>query len=364
MSIEWGFYGHRQLNRMAIFTLPQEMLPLYKTHIEWITSHAVDPDKRRYAYEAEGPRHFIDLDSWGTYPFSEVPRKWRDNKVKYSKVIVTPYHGEIKSYPSILEMKQDHPKLFDTLYSFMPQVYFETSWELENLGEIGIRKVECQDTFYTEGVVPYQLVVTQHQLTKAFKDRDIDRVLRYSADIGHYVGDAHVPLHTTKNYNGQLTDQVGIHAFWESRIPELFAEEQYDNFVGKATYIEDPVTYYWEIVLSSHLLVDSVLRIEQKLRDEFPEALQFCFDNRLQATTRIQCKEFAAAYQKEMRGMVERRWRATIQSIGSVWFSAWVDAGQPDLTAWKDSGFEGKVDDEDLIQKKYADGNIIGRKHE
>ena len=66
LSFEWGFYGHRQINRMAVFTLPEEMLPLYKVHIEFITAHAVDPDKRRYAYKAEGPKHYIDLDSWGT----------------------------------------------------------------------------------------------------------------------------------------------------------------------------------------------------------------------------------------------------------------------------------------------------------
>jgi hypothetical protein len=32
-----------------------------------------------------------------------------------------------------------------------------------------------------------------------------------------------------------------------------------------------------------------------------------------------------------MKGMVERRMRAAILSVGSYWYSAWVDAGQPDL---------------------------------
>jgi len=43
----WGFYGHKRINRVAIFTLPPEMFGFYKEHIEYLTEHAVDPDKRR-----------------------------------------------------------------------------------------------------------------------------------------------------------------------------------------------------------------------------------------------------------------------------------------------------------------------------
>ena len=31
----WGFYGHKKINRMAVFTLPPEMLGFYKKHIEY-----------------------------------------------------------------------------------------------------------------------------------------------------------------------------------------------------------------------------------------------------------------------------------------------------------------------------------------
>ena len=46
-SQSWGFYGHKRINRMAVFTLPPEMVTFYKQHIEFVTNHAVDPDKRR-----------------------------------------------------------------------------------------------------------------------------------------------------------------------------------------------------------------------------------------------------------------------------------------------------------------------------
>src|SRR3546814_10784540 len=90
-----------------------------------------------------------------------------------------------------------------------------------------------------------------HRLTDAFLRRDSVRILRYSADLGHYLADAHVPLHTTENYNGQLSDQTGIHAFWESRLPELFATG-YDLFTGKAHYIRNIPQETWRIVRDSH----------------------------------------------------------------------------------------------------------------
>jgi hypothetical protein len=40
---------------------------------------------------------------------------------------------------------------------------------------------------------------------------------------------------------------------------------------------------------------------------------------------------YAKAYNRALNGMVERRMRSAILAIGSYWFSAWVDAGQPDL---------------------------------
>ena len=93
------------------------------------------------------------------------------------------------------------------------------------------------------------------------------RILRISAEIGHYIGDAHVPLHTTENYNGQLTGQEGIHAFWESRLPEMFSDD-FDFFVGRATYIANPQSAAWEAVKTSHEAVDSVLNEEKKLSEK------------------------------------------------------------------------------------------------
>lgn len=271
----WGFYGHKRINRMACFTLPPQMFGFYKRHIDFISDHAVDPDRRRYANPDEAPRHYIDIDHYahnGSDPFAEVPRPWKQAVAKYT-----------------------------------------------------------EDTLKAYGIVPWHIQVVYGRLVNAFQRGDVDRILYYSADLGHYVGDAHVPLHTTENYNGQLTNQHGIHAFWESRIPELSADANYDHLVGRASYLEDPLSAAWDAVHASHMAVDSVLGLEKRLNEQFPEDRKYVFEDRGRGSMRFPSQEFTKAYEDAMGGMVERRMNASIITLGCFWYSAWVDAGQPAL---------------------------------
>jgi len=167
-------------------------------------------------------------------------------------------------------------------------------------------------------------------LTEAFKQGDLSRVLKLSADLGHYVGDAHVPLHTTENYNGQLTNQRGIHGFWESRIPELKAEE-YDYFVGRAEYLDKPLSKAWETVKASFAAKDSVLSFEAELNKKFDGDKKYSFENRGTGTIKVYSEDYTNAYDRMLNGMVERRMRASIIIVGSMWYTAWVNAGQPNL---------------------------------
>src|ERR1041385_7965840 len=108
------------------------------------------------------------------------------------------------------------------------------------------------------------------RLTTAFKEKNQAKILKLSAEIGHYIADAHVPLHTNSNHNGQLTNQQGIHAFWESRIPELLADSDWDFFIGTAQYIPNPGNFIWQRVLESAAAADSVLAYERELITSFP----------------------------------------------------------------------------------------------
>ncbi len=353
---QWGFYGHRLINRMAVYTLPPEMMVLFKPNIEFIAEHAVDPDKRRYASPFEASRHYMDLDHWGTYPYHDLPRKWSEALLKYSDIV---WHKTARdslifsgksiwqrfySQDSLMEISDPAASLGSNFPQFFQEFilpdYYEEEWtidcdlwkhHLQLPEEESCSKVRVLDSLTAHGILPYHLIRMQRDLTLAFLQKDKNRIIRLSAEMGHYIGDAHVPLHTTSNYNGQLTDQLGIHAFWESRIPELFAEENYDFFVGKANYIADPSEFYWNIVLESNSYVDSVLLIEKRLSEIYPSDQQYCFDERLGITVRTQCRDYALVYQQRMNGLVEQRMRQSIRAVGSSWYTAWVDAGQPDF---------------------------------
>lgn len=270
-AFSWGFWAHQRINRLAVFTLPPEMIPFYKAHIEFITEHATDPDSRRYAVDYEAPRHFIDIDHYGKYPFLNVPRRWEDAKALYT-----------------------------------------------------------EDTLQAYGIVPWHVQVSLAQLTNAFKEKNLEKILKYSAELGHYIGDAHVPLHTTENYNGQLTGQKGIHGFWESRLPELFGDK-YNFFVGKAYFIKNPLEEAWKTVLESHYALDSVLSFERELTQSFPPDKKYSFENRNGILVKVYSKEFSMAYHTRLNGQVERRMRSAILRIGSFWRTAWERAGKPDL---------------------------------
>ena len=390
-TTEWGFFAHRRINRLAVFTLPPEMAGYFKKNIEFITEHAVDPDKRRYAVKGEGIRHYIDIDHWGTYPFPEVPRKWTDALIKYTGLYAIsgkdtlrierdtrPEFAQKEDFYAFRDSIQGkswliNKKIYRQFFSrhILPQ-YQEDEWivNCDTLARLlktplACDKVIAVDYFSEYGIVPYNLVSMKRKLTNAFRRKDSKRILRLSAEIGHYVADASVPLHTTENYNGQMTNQIGIHGFWESRLPELFADETYDYFVGPANYIEDTRAFFWDRVLTSHAMLDSVLTIEKYLSQTYPKDQQFCYEERLDIIIRTQCRAYAAAYHDHLHGMVEKRMRSTILAVGSTWYTCWVDAGQPDLSNLQKTVFTKKeLREMEELDKAKARGHIYGRKHE
>ena len=302
----WGFYAHKKINNYAVYLLPPQMLVFYKQNINFITSHAVDPDMRRYAVPGEGPKHYIDIDHYGNYPYEELPRKWSEAVTKFSE---------------------------DSL-----QVY---------------------------GIVPWWVQVMLSKLTSAFKEKDQNKILKLSAEIGHYIADAHVPLHANSNHNGQFTNQQGIHGFWESRIPELLADKEWDFFIGKAEYIKDPGNFIWQRVLESAAAADTVLRFEKELTALFPADQKFAFENRNGVTIRQYSSAFTRAYNTRLKGMVERRMRQAIFAVASFWYTAWVNAGEPDLTKLSNKKFSpDELKEFESLNNSWKKNIIKGREHE
>ncbi|MEO6542104.1 MAG: zinc dependent phospholipase C family protein [Ferruginibacter sp.] len=303
----WGFYAHQKINYYAVFLLPPEMMVLFKPNISFLSEHAIDPDKRRYAVPEEGPRHYIDIDHYGEYPYTILPRKWTDAVEKF---------GE------------------DSLKQF--------------------------------GIVPWHVQTMLHRLTDAFKGTNFSLIMKYAAEIGHYLADAHVPLHASSNHNGQLTNQKGIHGFWESRVPELLAEKEFDFFIGKAEYIQNPGDFIWKRVLESAKAADSVLSYERELTLKFSDDQKYSFEERNGKTIRQYSSAFTIAYNKKLDGMIERRMRQSIYAIASFWYTAWVNAGQPDLKKLVTQKFsEADIKEFEKLNKQWnSSGKMIGREEQ
>jgi hypothetical protein len=302
----WGFFGHRKINYLAVFLLPPDMIGFYKTNIDFLTEHSVDPDKRRYAIPEEGPRHYIDIDHYGTYPFVELPHDYDSAVAKFSA-----------------------------------------------------------DTLNAYGIVPWWVQTMLWRLTTAFKEKNQVKILKLSAEIGHYIADAHVPLHASHNHNGQFTNQNGIHGFWESRVPELLADKEFDFWMDKAVHIKNPGQFMWARVLESAAAVDTVLRYEKELTQSLPADQKFSFENRNGITIRTYSTSFTTAYNNKLNGMIERRMRQSIFAVASFWYTAWINAGQPDLKKLSNKEFTAEeLKEFEELNNNWRNGKIVGREHD
>jgi hypothetical protein len=302
----WGFFGHQKINYHAVFLLPPELIGFYKANIQFLSDHAVDPDMRRYAVKEEAPRHYIDLDLYKTIGWDSLPEKW--------------------------------------------------GAAVEKFGE---------DSLQAKGIVPWWIETMYFRLVAAFKEKNYPKILKLSAEIGHYIGDAHVPLHATSNHNGQYTGQKGIHGFWESRVPELLAEKEWSFFIGHAIYINDVNDFIWKRVRESAAATDSVLLAEKILTRSFSPDKKFSFEERNGKLVRQYSSAFTKKYDALLNGMVERRMRQAIFAVASFWYTAWVDAGQPDL------GIDGKIEfseaekkEFDFLSDAWRRGEVKGRKED
>jgi hypothetical protein len=274
----WGVWGHNHINKGAVLSLPAEMGMFFYNHCDFIVEESTVPDIRKHLMndKAESSRHYIDLESYSYTGRAAMPRTMAEAIEKYSK-----------------------------------------------------------DTLERHGLLPWQIQDMMVKLTDAMKNKRKTEILLLAADLGHYVADAHMPLHTSLNHNGQLTGQVGIHAFWESQLPELFGKN-YHLYTGSAHYVNDIEKATWDIIDSSHRLVDTLLRIEFKMRKDNPEDKQYAMGAdgkplKNKYGNPVHAYEYAHVYHELLNGMVERQMKSAIADVADFWYTAWVNAGKPDL---------------------------------
>ncbi|RPI66797.1 MAG: hypothetical protein EHM47_16030 [Ignavibacteriales bacterium] len=168
------------------------------------------------------------------------------------------------------------------------------------------------------GILPWATLQTFNNLQKAFTEHNRDKVLIYAADLAHYVADAHQPMHTMLNYDGKLTDQKGIHGRYESEMIERYFDELEGNvngnFVGQ---IDDPLTYIFSYIENSNSLGEALLAA-----DIFADKRTGSTDN----DNYYRLLWFKTKY------VTEIQFESAVNSLASLIFAAWSEAGEPSLT--------------------------------
>jgi len=166
----WGFSAHKFIVDRAITMLPQEIRPFYEKFRVTIVEHAIDPDTyRTVGWAAETPRHFLNMDAWGPYPFAMIPHDYSEAVAKRG-----------------------------------------------------------QDFVLKSGTLPWRADEMYRRLVDAFQKIDTapyarDDIKLFSSVVGHYVGDSFQPLHANLNYDGQLTGQNGVHSRFETELFERYS---------------------------------------------------------------------------------------------------------------------------------------------
>jgi hypothetical protein len=253
----WGDKGHKLITTFAMKELPSQM-KFSDQFKAAIVEHSVDPDNRKRDDKTEGPKHFIDIDFY---------KEFSDGIVIMSR---------------------------DTL-----------------------NKLYGDQVVTKEGILPWATETTYYRLIQAFKDKDKDKVLLYASDLAHYVGDGHQPLHATVNYNGQLTDQKGIHSRYEIDMLDNYLPVLEKNYDDQSPYYVNNIpamifnyiaeaNNYVELILSADKFASK--KTDGKFDKDYYRLLWF-------KTKYVTMNEINSA----------------ALSLSSLIYSAWMDAGKPVL---------------------------------
>ncbi len=260
----WGFNGHKFITDRAIDLLPAELRPFFQKFRTTVVEHSIDPDTyRSMGFVEENPRHFLDMDSYGPFPFKELPHDYQE--------VVT---------------------------------------------KRGV------DFVLKNGTVPWRAEEIYNRLRDTFKQLAgptpagyaRDDIKLFSAVLAHYVGDSFQPFHAAANYDGQLTNQQGIHARFES---ELF--DRYQDKLKISAAPLAPIPNAREFVFST--LTDSFSFVAPILAADLEG---------VQGRTAYDDGYFAKLYEKT-GPIMEKRISGAISGVASLITQAWIDAGKPAL---------------------------------
>jgi hypothetical protein len=261
MFLGWGRTGHQIINRSSTLSFNNQ-INFMVSWADFLAAHGSDADDRKSWDPTEGPKHYIDIDAF--------PEFVSTGQINQNFDSLVAQHG----------------------YSFVTD----------------------------QGILPWTILVTIDSLQNAFENRNWEKAKLFASDLGHYVGDAHMPLHLTKNYNGQLTNQYGVHGRYESNMINRYSNLlQYEG--DTLVYVEDLSDFVFQFIYVNYLYVDSLLSADLAAKSVAGSYNDTYYEELWNLTENFTVKLFKGASNK----------------MANLLYTAWINAGSPVLTDLHDN---------------------------
>lgn len=202
-AFAWGPNAERLVTSKAVDTLPPEIGTFFDANRRFLVQHVTDSDAASEPDSPASHNGYIDLDHYGSFPFSELPRNYAAAVRKYGKRTVDKY-----------------------------------------------------------GLLPWQIGVWSQKLTQDIEARDWQSAKISAATLAHYVAAAHDPFNTTINGDGSLSSQPGVNQRFGGALVDRY---QLFFFVkpNEATFIKDPTDHAFEMALSAHAWLENILNADR-----------------------------------------------------------------------------------------------------
>ncbi|HME13521.1 MAG TPA: hypothetical protein VKF79_11695 [Candidatus Acidoferrum sp.] len=251
----WGRNGQKLIVNQAIDTLPPEIRGYFEANRATLLQHVSDPVDLMAKSTTERRNHYLYFDKYGRFPFAALPRNYKAAVSKVGK------------------------------------------WKLEG-----------------NGLLPWQVGVYSQKLTEAMKMGHWDEAKIDAAILAFYVGETNDPFHTTDNYDGRLSGQVGIDERFGSTLVDRFSSF-FPMRPNDASFIGDPTDHAFESSLASHSVIENVL-----LADRNAQLGQTSYTD-----------EYYDRFYNLSAAILIHQLSNAATDTGSYWLTAWINAGRPQL---------------------------------
>lgn len=260
--MSWGGTGHYKINTDASLSFNEEMNE-FNSWTSILAEHASDADARKAWDSNESEKHYIDIDNYSEFTSSGT--------------IPQTLSAAISAHSS----------------SFV----------------------------YGNGILPWATLTAYDSLKNCFARGNWDKAVLFASDLGHYVADGHMPLHITRNYDGQYTDNDGIHSRYESTMINSYISQI--NYTGEnIEAISNVNQYIFDYIYSNYQYVDTVIAA-----DDYAKSIS-------SYTSSTEYKTALWEYSKEFTISL---FKNASHALTELIYTAWTEAGSPSMTT---TGFE------------------------